>query len=75
MTDFAGLSVTELERRLARLQDDLEDVREERVFVLGQTGLHVSAGEVKRYEAKITDLETEIAEIRQAVDAKKASGT
>jgi hypothetical protein len=68
------MSLSELESHLNGLQGDLEDLGEERTFVLGQTGLHVSAGEVKKYETRIEDLKSRITEVQDLVDAKRAGG-
>jgi len=40
------------------------------MFVLGQTGLHVSAGAVKKYETEVNDLRTKIKEVEQVVHAR-----
>ena len=72
--DTENMSLSELERHLAGLQEDFEDVVEERAFVLGQTGLHVSVGEVKKYENRLENLKTRIAEVQDSVAAKRAAG-
>lgn len=53
---FSGKSKEELEKILASLKEELEEVEEERQFVLGQTGLHVSGGTVKKFDAEISAL-------------------
>jgi hypothetical protein len=67
MVDVSGMTRAELESHLARLKADLEDAEAERMFVLGQTGLHVSAGAVRRYETELADLKAKIAEAEQAL--------
>jgi hypothetical protein len=72
MKDIAGMTVGELSDYLSKLKVDLEDVEEERVFVLGQTGLHVSAEAVKKYETEIGSLKVRIEEVEELVRAKQA---
>jgi hypothetical protein len=72
MKDFTHMTDGELDERLSRLRADLEDVEEERLFVLGQTGLHVSAGAVKDYETEIDTLKARIEELESVVRAKRA---
>ena len=72
MRDLSGMTIAELDEYLSKLRADLEDVKEERMFVLSQTGLHVSAGAVKKYETEVNDLRTKIEEVKQVVHAKKA---
>jgi hypothetical protein len=52
MKDFDDMSADDLGRLLVDLRADLEDIEEERAFVLGQTGAHVSASTVVRYESE-----------------------
>ena len=72
MKDFTHMTDGELDEHLSRLRADLEDVEEERLFVLGQTGLHVSAGAVKDYETEIGTLKARIEELESVVRAKRA---
>ncbi len=60
----------EFQRRLEKLRIELEEVEEERKFVLGQSGLHVPGREVRRYEAEVERLKTKIAEIEDALKEK-----
>ncbi len=69
MKDLDEMSTADLGRLLVGLKADLEDIEEERAFVLGQTGAHVSASTVARYESerealreKIKAAETALAE-------------
>jgi len=71
MKDLSGMTIGEFAELLSKLRADLEDVEEERMFVLSQTGLHVSAGAVKKYETEVNDLRTKIEEVEQDVHAKK----
>ena len=72
--DAMGSGSSDLESRLARLREELEDLEEERAFVLGQTGLHVSVKEVQRYESKMDSLRSKIGEVEQALNATKSGG-
>jgi hypothetical protein len=71
MSELETMSLPELEAYLQRLRDDLEDVEEERMFVLGQTGLHVSATEVKKFETTVQGLREKIAEVETAIDSRR----
>lgn len=59
--DLAGLSRAEIEQRIARLEEELEDLGYERALTLGGTGVHIGAAEAQRLrnefekdEARIT---------------------
>lgn len=56
------MTAGELEEYLSDLRIELEDLEEERMFVLGQTGLHVSAREVNKYDSRMETLRERIAE-------------
>ena len=71
MRDLSGMTIAEVDKYLSKLKADLEDVEEERMFVLSQAGLHVSAGVVNRYDAEFSELKTAIEEVEQVVHAKK----
>lgn len=72
MKDLAEMTLGELSDYLSRLKVDLEDVEEERMFVLSQTGLHVSAGAVKNYETEIDSLKSRIEEVERLIRTKQA---
>lgn len=72
MKDLSGMAIAELDKYLAKLRADLEEVEEERLFVLRQTGLHVSAGTVKKYESELNDLKTKIDEAEQVLHTRQA---
>lgn len=61
-----------LRHLLATLEADLEDLEEERMFVLGQTGVHLSASTVQRYENEVTRLKERITEIRQVLESAQS---
>jgi bacterioferritin-associated ferredoxin len=54
---------SKLEDRLNKLKEHLQEVLEERMFVLSQTGLHVPGRTVREYEVEINNLKKEIEEI------------
>ena len=64
------MTAGELEEYLSALQNELEDLEEERAFVLGQTGLHVSAGAVKNYESQRERLRDRITEAERILQEK-----
>ena len=65
MENLTGLSRSDLERRLKRLEEDMEELLEEKNFVLRQTGLHVSGGTLKQYEAQTQTLQESIDVLRK----------
>lgn len=62
--DLKNLSRQDLERRLNALEEELEELEEEKSFVLKQTGLHVGGGKVKQYEAQTQALQQSISELK-----------
>jgi hypothetical protein len=63
MRDLSNMTPAEVDTYLSKLKADLEEVEEERMYVLSQTGLHVSAGAVKKYETEINGLKAKIEEV------------
>lgn len=68
MDDLSKLSLADLKRRLQNLEDELEDLEEEKNYVLKQTGLHIGAIKAQKYHsdtealtAAITELKAELA--------------
>ena len=72
MEDLSGMTVAELEALLANLRADLEEVEEERDFVLKQTGLHLSAREVTKFEKETSGLRVRIEEVEKALLSRKS---
>lgn len=70
MEDLVKLDRAVLERRLQNLEEELEELEEEKSFVLKQTGLHVGGGKVKQYDAQTKSLQESIAEIRAELKAR-----
>jgi hypothetical protein len=64
LEDLSKLRKEDLERRLSVLLEELEELEEEKGFVLKQTGLHVPGGKVKQYETQTQALNQSIAELR-----------
>jgi hypothetical protein len=69
MEDMSRMTVGELREQLSKLTAELEEIEEERVFVLGQTGLHVSAGAVSKYHSEISRLGAEIDQVERLLRA------
>lgn len=72
MIDFEKMSIEELEKRLVKLKDSLEDIEEERSIVLGQTGLHVPGTAVKKFEIEIGEITESINELEELLQKKRA---
>ena len=70
MKDLSSMTTEELDKHLSGLKAELEEVEEERMFVLRQTGLHVSAGTVKKYQNELDELRGRIEAVEEAVHAK-----
>jgi hypothetical protein len=71
MSDFEKMSIEELEKRLARRKEYLEDIEEERSFVLGQRGIHLSSSVVEKYQIEINDLNESINELEEFLQKKR----
>ena len=65
MEDLAKLSVADIKRRLQTLEEELEELEEEKSYVLKQTGLHLGAVKVQRYQADTEALTRSIAELKE----------
>lgn len=65
MEDVSKMKVEELERRLGLLDEELEELEEEKGFVLRQTGLHIGGGKIKQYEAQTNSLQQSISKLRE----------
>ncbi|SFR10480.1 hypothetical protein [Desulfoscipio geothermicus] len=61
----------ELEKKLENLQEDLEDLKQERHFMLEKTTIHVPGHARHRYEAEIKELEEKIKEIEKLLAENK----
>ena len=65
MAELREMSRTQLQARLAELRGQLEELEEEREFVLKQTGFHLPGHAVRKYEQDYARLKSEIVEIEK----------
>ena len=67
-TDLTDMRPEELERALQVALEELEEVDEMRLAVLGQTGVHIGASQLSHYEGRFKRdqerLEARVAQIR-----------
>lgn len=73
MLGLEKMSIEELEKRLIRLKENLEDIEEERSFVLGQRGIHLSSSVVEKYQIEINDLKESINELEELLRQKHSN--
>ncbi|EHQ90366.1 hypothetical protein [Desulfosporosinus youngiae] len=71
MGDLSSLSNEDLSRRLQTLSEELEELEEERSFVLKQTGLHLPGHTVKRYEVQTQTLKDSISELKAELELRR----
>jgi hypothetical protein len=71
-TELAELDVDQLKEALSRADLELEDVLEERQFVLGQTGVHIGANELARLRNAWAKDEARLQERIAAIGARLA---
>jgi len=64
------LREADLARRLQTLSEELEELEEEKGYVLRQTGLHVSGGIVKKYESQTIILSQSITELQAELERR-----
>lgn len=72
MEDLSILRATDLARRIQTLSEELEELEEEKGYVLRQTGLHVSGGTVKKYESQTLILSQSIAELKAELERRQS---
>ena len=65
---YSNMTADELKKELEQLFDQLEDTEMLRRSVLGQTGNHVSGGYSKRFDQELSELNAEIAEIKEILE-------
>lgn len=70
MDDVSKLDLTDLQKRLKTLEDELEELEEEKGYVLRQTGLHVSGSAVKQYETQTIALQEAIKALQEEIKVK-----
>lgn len=73
LEEYMQKSVEELETILKKLNEDLEEIEEERQFLLGQTGIHLPGATVKKYEAEMNHLKERIDSCKTAIAQKKSA--
>jgi uncharacterized small protein (DUF1192 family) len=71
MENLSTLRDADLARRLQTLSEELEELEEEKGYVLRQTGLHVSGGVMKKYESQTITLTESIAELKAELERRK----
>jgi len=70
MVDLSKLSKEDLTRRLRTLSEELEELTEERNFVLKQTGIHLPGHVVKKFEADTIALTQSITELKAELERR-----
>jgi uncharacterized protein YukE len=71
MKAISEMTCGELSELLQNLKDKLDEIEEERRFVLGQTGLHVPGSTVKNYEDEMNSLKDRMKEAEEALSSKE----
>jgi iron-sulfur cluster repair protein YtfE (RIC family) len=69
--DYESMGAEEIEARLTRLREELEEAEDLRDMIVGQTGQHVPGVYVRRYAEKIQALEEAITAAENALAKKK----
>ena len=64
MEDLSKLSLADIKRRLKTLEEELEELEEEKSFVLKQTGLHIGGAKAQYYHNQTETLTQSIAELK-----------
>lgn len=64
------MSQETLEHEIKKLEARLEDLEEERRFVLMSTGVHLPVGTVEKYEVEVESLRGKIEEMRRRLKIK-----
>lgn len=71
MENLLKLRDEDLTRRLKTFTEELEELEEEKGYVLRQTGLHVSGGVMKKYDSQTVTLTESIAELKAEIERRK----
>jgi len=71
MENLSKFSDADLARRLQKCAEELEELEEEKGYVLRQTGLHVSGGTVLKYESQTVSLTKSIAQFKTEIERRK----
>ena len=59
----------ELEKQINELEDYLNDLEEEKEFVLVKTSIHLSISTIKRYEIEINYIKEKIADLKKQLES------
>lgn len=70
MEDLTTLREADIVRRIQTLSEEMEELEEEKSYVLKQTGLHVSGGTVLKYESQTIILSQSIAELKAELERR-----
>lgn len=65
--------MNDLTLRLQKLSDELDEVKKERSFVLGQTGIHLGGNVVRNYVTEVIALTKSISEIKVKLEEYKSN--
>jgi len=71
MSEFENLSKEELEKRHRELIDLLDEIEEERQYVLGQTGLHLPGVKNRQYENEMREIKERLKIIEDLLQKQK----
>ncbi len=63
----------ELERELKAAEDDLDEVEDMRMAILGQTGVHIGAGELQKHYARFDSDQKRLTERITQIKAQLAA--
>ncbi|WP_040413055.1 hypothetical protein [Desulfosporosinus sp. OT] len=72
MEDLSKLRMEDLTRRLRKLSEELDELEEQKGFVLKQTGIHLPGHVVKKFEADTIALTKSIAELKAELEQRKS---
>jgi hypothetical protein len=71
MKNPSDMTTDELKELLSKLKEELEEIEEEKMFVLGQTNIHLPGATVKKYEAELDELKARIGEVEKVLLARQ----
>ena len=64
------MTAEQLKVKLTEQTEVLEELEEEKLYVFRQTGFHLPAGTVKKYEAEIENAKKQIELVKNILDSK-----
>jgi chromosome condensin MukBEF ATPase and DNA-binding subunit MukB len=71
MSNLSLLKKEDLVHRLQSLSEELQELEEEKKYVLKQTGLHLPGHTVKKYESESLALIKSITELKAELERRK----